>query len=57
MFVDLLLGLVWVAIVLLPAFVASRQPVVSHNGYPNNHMKSADQDGDGVEQGNSATEG
>ncbi len=40
-FSDLLLGLAWLAIVLIPAFVASRQPVVSHNGYLKNYMDPA----------------
>lgn len=35
---DLLLGLAWLAIVLIPAIVAARQPVVSHNGYLKNYM-------------------
>ena len=37
-FTDLLLGLAWVAIVLLPAIVASREPIESHNGYLDNYM-------------------
>ena len=36
---DLFLGLAWLAIVLIPAIVASRQPVVSHNGYLKNYME------------------
>jgi len=40
---DCLLGLVWIAIVLIPAIVAYRQPVVSHNGYLDNYMDPAGQ--------------
>lgn len=35
---DLLLGLAWLAIIFIPAIVAYRQPVVSHNGYLENYM-------------------
>jgi hypothetical protein len=35
---DLFLGLAWLAIVLIPAIIASRQPVVSHNGYVKTYM-------------------
>ena len=35
---DLFLGLASLAIVLIPAIIASRQPVVSHNGYLENYM-------------------
>jgi hypothetical protein len=35
---DCLIGLAWVAIVLVPAIVAYLQPVVSHNGYLENYM-------------------
>jgi hypothetical protein len=45
MWSDLLLGLAWVAIIFLPAYVAYRQPVVSHNGYLENYMDSAAGDG------------
>lgn len=38
MWTELLLGLAWLAIILIPAFIASRQPVVSHNGYLDNYM-------------------
>lgn len=38
---DLFLGLAWLAIVLIPAIIASRQPVVSHNGYLKNYMDSS----------------
>jgi hypothetical protein len=41
MWSDLLLGLAWVAIVLIPAIVAYRQPVASHNGYLENYMEPA----------------
>jgi hypothetical protein len=41
MWIDLLLGAVWVAIILIPAIVAYRQPVVSHNGYLKNYMDPA----------------
>ncbi|MGA2558092.1 MAG: hypothetical protein ABSF17_00320 [Terracidiphilus sp.] len=42
---DLLLGLAWLAIVLIPAIVASRQPVVSHNGYLKNYMDPSSEEG------------
>ena len=54
MFTDLLLGLAWVAIVLLPAIVASRQPGISHDGYLDRYAISSDEDGDGAEQADSA---
>jgi hypothetical protein len=38
MWSDLLLGLAWLAIIFIPAIVAYRQPVVSHNGYLENYM-------------------
>jgi len=41
MLIDCLLGIAWIAIVLLPAIVASRHPVVSHNGYIDNYMDPA----------------
>jgi len=41
MWSDLLLGLAWLAIIFLPAYVAYRQPVVSHNGYLENYMDSS----------------
>jgi hypothetical protein len=41
MWSDLLLGLAWVAIVLIPAIVAYRQPVASHNGHLENYMEPA----------------
>ena len=44
MLTDLLIGLIWLAFVLLPAIVAARQPVVSHNGYLHYYMNSAGQD-------------
>jgi hypothetical protein len=50
MWSDLLLGLAWVAIVVVPAIVAYRQPVVSHNGYIENYMDTA---ADGVEESDS----
>jgi hypothetical protein len=53
MWSDLLLGLAWVAIVLVPAIVAYRQPVVSHNGYLENYMDSS---ADGAENSESASE-
>jgi len=34
----LLTGLAWIAIIMIPVLVASRQPVVSHNGYLNSYM-------------------
>lgn len=40
---DFLIGLAWIAIVLIPVFVAYRQPVVSHNGYVDNYMNSGGQ--------------
>ena len=40
---DCLLGVAWIAIVLVPAIVAYRQPVVSHNGYLDNYMDPAGQ--------------
>jgi hypothetical protein len=51
MWSDLLLGLAWVAIVLIPAIVAYRQPVVSHNGYLDNYMDPA---ASGAEESESA---
>jgi len=33
------------AIVLIPAIVASRQPVVSHNGYLKNYMDPSSEEG------------
>jgi len=53
MWSDLLLGLAWVAIVLLPAIVAYRQPIVSHNGYLENYM---DPSANGGEESESATD-
>jgi hypothetical protein len=44
MWSDLLLALAWLAIVLIPAIVASRQPVVSHNGYLDNYMDTSKAD-------------
>jgi hypothetical protein len=44
MVIDCLIGLAWLVIVLLPAFVAYRQPVVSHNGYLDNYMDAARED-------------
>jgi hypothetical protein len=44
MLTDCLIGLIWIAIVLLPAIVAARQPVVSHNGYLDNYMNATSQD-------------
>lgn len=41
MFIDFLLALAWLVIVFLPVIVASRQPVVSHNGYLDAYMNSA----------------
>jgi hypothetical protein len=41
---DLFLGLAWLAIVLIPAIIASRQPVVSHNGYLENYMDPSAQE-------------
>jgi hypothetical protein len=41
MWSDLLIGLAWIAIILIPAWVAYRQPVVSHNGYLDNYMDPA----------------
>jgi hypothetical protein len=41
MWSDLLLALAWLAIVLVPAIVAYRQPVVSHNGYLDNYMDAS----------------
>jgi hypothetical protein len=38
MIADCLIGLAWIAIVLVPAIVAYRLPVVSHNGYLDNNM-------------------
>jgi hypothetical protein len=35
---DFLLGVAWVAIVMIPVIVAYRQPIVSHNGYVNSYM-------------------
>jgi len=40
MLVDFLIALAWIAIVLIPVIVATRQPVVSHNGYLDNYMNS-----------------
>jgi hypothetical protein len=45
MWTELLLGLAWLAIILIPAIVASRQPVVSHNGYLDNYMDPASENG------------
>jgi hypothetical protein len=39
---DLLIGLAWLVIVLLPAIVASRQTVVSHHGYADDYMNAPD---------------
>jgi hypothetical protein len=44
MWSDLLLALAWLAIVLVPAIVASRQPVVSHNGYLENYLDASAKD-------------
>ncbi len=41
MLTDFLIGLVWLAIVLLPAVAAARQPVVSHNGYLDNYLNAS----------------
>lgn len=49
MWSDLLLGLAWVAIVLVPAIVAYRQPVVSHNGYLESYMEPAAEGAEGSE--------
>ena len=38
---DLLLAFAWLANVLVPAIVAYRQPVVSHNGYLDNYMDAS----------------
>jgi hypothetical protein len=54
MFTDLLVGLAWIAIVLLPAIVASRQPGLSHDGYLDPYMNSSDEGVDGAEQADSA---
>jgi hypothetical protein len=50
MWSDLLLGLAWVAIVLIPAIVAYRQPIVSHNGYLENYL---DPSANGTEESDS----
>lgn len=41
MWSDLLLALAWLVIVFVPAIVAARQPVVSHNGYLKNYMDAS----------------
>jgi len=56
MLTDFLVGLVWIGIVLLPAVVASRQPVVSHNGYLENYMNAAGQDVEAGSVDGSATD-
>jgi len=38
MLINFLIGLAWLAIVLVPVIVAQIQPVVSHNGYLGNYM-------------------
>jgi hypothetical protein len=43
MLIDLLIGFVWIAIVIIPVVVAYLQPVVSHNGYLDNYMNSEGQ--------------
>ena len=40
MLINFLIGLAWLAIVLVPVIVAQIQPVVSHNGYLDNYMNS-----------------
>jgi hypothetical protein len=41
MLTDVLVALAWLVIVLLPAVVASRQTVVSHNGYVDDYMNAS----------------
>ena len=55
MIADCLIGLAWIAIVLVPAIVAYRQPVVSHNGYLDNYMDSKSQDGAASAEADSPT--
>jgi hypothetical protein len=57
MWSDLLLGLAWVAIVLVPAIVAYRQPVVSHSGYLENYMDAAANGAEESEPGQEAETG
>lgn len=49
MLTEFLLGLAWLAIILIPAVVAARQPVVSHNGYLDNYMDPAAESGRATE--------
>ena len=45
MLTNFLVGLAWLVIVLLPAVVAFRQPVVSHNGYLDDYLNASGETG------------
>jgi hypothetical protein len=57
MWSDLLLGIAWIAIILIPAIVAYRQPVVSHNGYLENYMDPSKNGTSGAEHASDSGKG